>query len=45
MVAMDDGSVTWYDREKLGLKADEPIVVGPDSKQPMLKQVIYKAVR
>jgi hypothetical protein len=36
-VAFEDGSTRFFEREELGLKDDEPIVVGPDSKAPWLR--------
>lgn len=38
-VAYDDGSTRFLTPEKLGLARDDPIVVGPDSKSPLLKMM------
>ena len=39
-VLFDDNSVVFMDHESLGLQPEDPIVVGPDSNQEMLKQFI-----
>lgn len=42
----DDGASRFVEREELGISGDDPIVVGPESSNEMLKQVIYnKATR
>jgi len=45
MVLWDNGGANFMDREGLGLSigSEDPIVVGPDSEQPFLKQVIVVA--
>lgn len=40
-VAFEDGSTKFIEREELGISPEDPIVVGPDSPNEMLKQVIY----
>lgn len=40
IVLFDNGSSMWMDRESLGLGPDDPIVVGPASTHPLLKQVV-----
>jgi prepilin-type N-terminal cleavage/methylation domain-containing protein len=37
----DDGAARFVEREELGISGDDPIVVGPESSNEMLKQVIY----
>jgi prepilin-type N-terminal cleavage/methylation domain-containing protein len=39
-VLFDDSSVVFTDHESLGLQPEDPIVVGPDSTQELLKQFI-----
>ena len=39
-VLFDDNSVVFTDHEALGLQPEDPIVVGPDSTQEMLKKFI-----
>lgn len=41
MVLFDDGSVEFMTNDDLGLAPEAPIVVGPDSSQPMLRQVVF----
>lgn len=45
IVLFDNGSSMWMDKEALGLSGgdENPIVVGPDSEQPLLKQVVVVA--
>ena len=38
---LSDGSVTFMDRDALGLGPDDPIVVGPESTHPELKKMIF----
>ena len=38
------GGVRFLDRKALGLRRGEPIVVGPDSKHPILSKVVYQRV-
>jgi prepilin-type N-terminal cleavage/methylation domain-containing protein len=40
-IVFDDSSVAYYDREMLGISRGADVVVGPDSDQALLKQVIY----
>ena len=37
----DDGSSRFMEREELGISGDDPIVVGPESSNDTLKQVVY----
>jgi prepilin-type processing-associated H-X9-DG protein len=39
-VLYEDGSVRFMDREALSLQPDDPVVVGPESTQELLKQFI-----
>ena len=39
LVAFADGRVDWLDREELGLGPDDPIVAGPTSPSPILRQL------
>ncbi len=40
-ILYDDGAVQFKDREFLGLMPDDPIVVGPESDVPILREVVY----
>jgi hypothetical protein len=40
-IVFEDGSASFFEREALGISGDDPIVVGPDSSNEMLKQVIF----
>jgi prepilin-type N-terminal cleavage/methylation domain-containing protein len=40
-IVFEDGSTNFFEREALGVSGDDPIVVGPDSSNEMLKQVIH----
>ncbi len=41
LVAFADGSARQLDRERLGLAPDDPIIVGEDSKSPILKKLSF----
>lgn len=41
----DDGAARFVEREELAISADDPIVVGPESSNEMLKQVIFTKAR
>lgn len=40
-IVFDDGSAAFYEREKLGISPNDPVIVGPESPTEMLKQAIY----
>jgi len=40
-VLFADGAVQLWDRERLGIADDEPIVVGPDSPHPELRKMVF----
>jgi len=40
-IVFDSGTTEFYDREKLGVSPNDPIVVGPESSHEMLKQAVY----
>lgn len=44
-VVFDDGAARFVEREELGISGDDPIVVGPESSNDMLKQVIFNKAR
>ena len=44
-VLFDNGTTRFLDREELGLGPDDPIVVGPDAKHEMLRQVVTVSQR
>jgi prepilin-type N-terminal cleavage/methylation domain-containing protein len=44
-IVFEDGSTNFYDRDALGVTGDDPIVVGPDSPNEMLKQVVHNKRR
>ncbi len=40
-ILYDDGAVQFKDREYLGLEPEDPIVVGPEATNELLRQVVY----
>lgn len=39
-IGLEDGSARFFDREALGIDPDDPIIVGPEATNEMLKQVV-----
>lgn len=40
LVAYDDGDVRYLERDELGLTPDDDVVCGPESKSPLLRQLV-----